>query len=128
MHSHLKQHGGTRAFAMGHKSVSSVFHLALLWLDDYSNQGGFAKPMMHTRMPGSAAVIIFVLAFGACGKSEDKSPGPAEKAGATMGKAIDQAADKAGQVMEKAGEALKEAGDKAKEMAKDAADKMKDKK
>lgn len=82
----------------------------------------------RTRALWSAVVAASMLGFGACGKSEDKSQGSAEKAGATMGKAIDQATEKAGQVMEKTGEALKEAGDKAKEMAKDAADKMKDKK
>jgi hypothetical protein len=82
----------------------------------------------YNRALSSAAIVVFMLAFGGCGKSEDKpqGPGPAEKAGATMGRAVDQAAEKAGQVMEKAGEALKEAGDKAREMAKDAADKMKD--
>ena len=66
----------------------------------------------------SVAALAFALSLGACGKSE-KGVGPAEKAGATMGKAIDQAT-------EKAGEALKDAGDKAKEVAKDAVDKMKD--
>ena len=44
----------------------------------------------------SAAALAVVLSLGGCGKSE-KNEGPAEKAGATMGKAIDQATDKAGQ-------------------------------
>ena len=73
----------------------------------------------------SAAALAVVLSIGACGKSE-KDEGPAEKAGATIGNAFDQATEKAGQAMEKAGEALKEAGDKAKETAKDAVDKMRD--
>ena len=67
------------------------------------------------------AVLLFV---GACGKS-DKGEGPAEKAGATMGKAIDQATEQASRALDKAGEALKEAGEKAKETAKDAGNKIK---
>ncbi|HWP24117.1 MAG TPA: hypothetical protein VNM15_08090 [Candidatus Binatia bacterium] len=65
--------------------------------------------------------IALLLAAGACGKSEQESEGPAEKAGATLGKAIDQAA-------EKASEALKEGAEKAKEGVSEALDKMKDKK
>lgn len=68
-----------------------------------------------------AIAIALLLATGACGKSEQKSEGPAEKAGATLGKAIDQAA-------EKAGEALKDGAEKAKEGLSEALDKMKDKK
>jgi uncharacterized lipoprotein YehR (DUF1307 family) len=60
-----------------------------------------------------AAATFFSL--GGCDKSDEKSGGPAEKAGATMGRAVDQAVEKAGPVMEKAGKALKEAGGKAKE-------------
>jgi len=73
---------------------------------------------------GAFAVALFLLA-GACGKSEKKTEGPAEKAGAQLGKAIDQATEKAGEAMEKAGEALKEAGQKARESASEAIDKMK---
>jgi uncharacterized lipoprotein YehR (DUF1307 family) len=60
-----------------------------------------------------AAATFFSL--GGCDKSDEKSGGPAEKAGATMGRAVDRAVEKAGPVMEKAGKALKEAGGKAKE-------------
>lgn len=73
----------------------------------------------------SAIVLTVALSLGACGKSEE-AKGPAEKAGETMGKAIDKATEQAGQAVEKAGEAVKEAGEKASELAKDAGDKMKD--
>ena len=73
---------------------------------------------------GALAVALLLLA-GSCGKSERKTEGPAEKAGAQLGKAIDQATEKAGEAMEKAGDALKEAGQKAKESASEAIDKMK---
>jgi len=73
---------------------------------------------------GSLAVALLLLA-GGCGKSDRKTEGPAEKAGAQLGKAIDQATEKAGEAMEKAGEAVKEAGQKAKESASEAIDKMK---
>lgn len=72
-----------------------------------------------------AVAVALVLWVGACGKSEQKTEGPAEKAGAQLGKAIDQATEKAGEAMEKAGETLKEAGQKAKESASEAIDKMK---
>jgi uncharacterized lipoprotein YehR (DUF1307 family) len=45
-----------------------------------------------------AAVSFFSLA--GCDKSDEKSGGPAEKAGATMGRAVDRAVEKAGPVME----------------------------
>lgn len=83
---------------------------------------------MIYRISLGAIAISFMLSASACGKSEQKSEGPAEKAGATMGKAIDQATEKAGEAMVKAGEALKEAGQKAKEEVSEAVDKMKDKK
>jgi hypothetical protein len=67
---------------------------------------------------GSVALAL-LLSAGACGKSEPNAKGPAEKAGAKLGKAIDQAT-------EKAGEALKEAGQKAKESVSEAVDKMKE--
>ena len=69
-----------------------------------------------------AAATFFSL--GGCDKSDEKSGGPAEKAGATMGRAVDQAVEKAGPVMEKAGKALKEAGGKAKEEISEAIEKM----
>ncbi|MGE5216622.1 MAG: hypothetical protein ACM3SP_06435 [Chloroflexota bacterium] len=72
-----------------------------------------------TKLLWGAAVTAFMLTAASCGKSEEKSDGPAEKAGATMGKAIDQAT-------EKAGEAVKEAGEKVKEGASEAMEKMKD--
>jgi uncharacterized lipoprotein YehR (DUF1307 family) len=72
----------------------------------------------------SLTALALVLSLAACGKSEQKE-GPAEKAGAKLGKAIDQATEKAGEAMTKAGEALKEAGQKAKESASEAVDKMK---
>lgn len=53
-----------------------------------------------------AALVACVLIAGSCEKSERQGEGPAEKAGANVGKAIDRATEKAGQVMEKAGEAL----------------------
>ena len=83
---------------------------------------------MIYRISLGAIAIAVMLSAGACGKSEQKSEGPAERAGATMGKAIDQATEKAGEAMVKAGEALKEAGQKAKESASETVDKMKDKK
>jgi hypothetical protein len=70
--------------------------------------------MIHKISVGAVAIAV-VLSAGACGRSEEKSQGPAEKAGATLGKAIDQAAEKAGEAMEKAGEAMKEAGEKMKD-------------
>jgi outer membrane murein-binding lipoprotein Lpp len=73
-----------------------------------------------------AVVLAVVLSASACGKSEQKTEGPAEKAGATLGKAIDQATEKAGEAMTKAGEAMKEAGQKAKESVSEAVDKMKE--
>jgi hypothetical protein len=81
------------------------------------------KPSKKVRF--SATAVITALSLAACGKSGDNK-GPAEKAGATLGKAIDRATEQAGQVMEKAGEAIKDAGEKAAEMAKDAADKVRD--
>jgi hypothetical protein len=72
--------------------------------------------------------ITLLLTAGACGKSDDKSEGPAEKAGATMGKAIDQATEKAGEAMGKAGEAMKAPGEKVKEDASEAIEKMKENK
>jgi len=67
---------------------------------------------MIKRISLAGIAVALILAAGACGKSDRTSEGPAEKAGATMGKAIDQATEKAGQAMEKAGEALKETGQK----------------
>ena len=69
-----------------------------------------------------AAASFFSLA--GCDKSDEKSGGPAEKAGATMGRAVDQAVEKAGPVMEKAGKALQEAGGKAKKEISEAIDNM----
>jgi uncharacterized lipoprotein YehR (DUF1307 family) len=69
-----------------------------------------------------AAATFFSL--GGCEKSDEKSGGPAEKAGATMGRAVDQAVEKAGPVMEKAGKALKEVGGKAKEEISEAIENM----
>jgi F0F1-type ATP synthase membrane subunit b/b' len=69
-------------------------------------------------------VLAIQLSVGACGKS-DKGEGPAEKAGASMGKAVDQATEQASRALDKAGETLKEAGEKAEETAKDAVDKIK---
>lgn len=83
---------------------------------------------MISRISLAAIAMAFIFSTGACGKSEQKSEGPAERAGATMGKAIDQATEKAGEAMVKAGEALKEAGQKAKESVSETVDKMKDKK
>jgi uncharacterized lipoprotein YehR (DUF1307 family) len=65
----------------------------------------------------TVAALTISLSLTACGKSE-KNEGSAEKAGATMGKAIDQATEQAGEAMEKAVNALKETGDKAKEAVK----------
>ena len=78
-----------------------------------------------TKLLCGAAVTAFMLSASACGKSEEKSDGSAEKTGATVGKAIDQATEKAGAAMEKTGEAVKEAGKKVKEGASEAMDKMK---
>jgi hypothetical protein len=79
-----------------------------------------------TNISFGAVALALILSAGACGKSEQKTEGgPAEKAGAQLGKAIDQATEKAGEAMEKAGQSLKEAGQKAKESASEAIDKMK---
>lgn len=72
------------------------------------------------------ALALLLLAAAGCGKSDDKSEGPAEKAGATMGRAIDQAVEKARPTVEKAGEQLKEAAGKLKEEATQAVDKLKE--
>jgi hypothetical protein len=72
-----------------------------------------------TNISLGAVALALLLSAGACGKSEQNTEGPAEKAGAKLGKAIDQAT-------EKAGEALKEAGQKAKESVSEAVDKMKE--
>jgi predicted small lipoprotein YifL len=72
----------------------------------------------------TAVVVALVLPLAACGKSEEPK-GPAEKAGATMGKALDQATEQAGQAMEKSGDALKEAGAKIQDAGKEAADNLK---
>jgi gas vesicle protein len=72
------------------------------------------------------ALALLLLVAAGCGKSDDKSEGPAEKAGATMGRAIDQAVEKARPTVEKAGEQLKEAAGKLKEEATQAVDKLKE--
>ena len=59
-------------------------------------------------------ILVILLTAAACGKS-DKGEGPAEKAGATMGKAVDQATEQASRAMDKAAEVLKEAEEKAKD-------------
>ncbi|HEV8721135.1 MAG TPA: hypothetical protein VGW77_10905 [Candidatus Binatia bacterium] len=79
-----------------------------------------------TNISLGAVALALLLSAGGCGKSEQKTEGPAEKAGATLGKAIDQATEKAGEAMTKAGEAMKEAGQKAKESVSEAVDKMKE--
>lgn len=72
------------------------------------------------------ALALLLLSAAACGKSDDKSEGPAEKAGATMGRAIDQAVEKARPTVEKAGEQIKEAGGKLKEETSQAIDRLKE--
>lgn len=72
------------------------------------------------------AIALLLLSAAGCGKSDDKSGGPAEKAGATMGRAIDQAVEKARPTVEKAEEQIKEAGGKLKEEASHAMDKLKE--
>ncbi len=79
-----------------------------------------------TNISLGAVALALLLSASACGKSEQKTEGPAERAGATLGKAIDQATEKAGEAMTKAGEAMKEAGQKAKESVSEAVDKMKE--
>jgi len=69
-----------------------------------------ASPMLYS----AGLILVILLSTGACGKS-DKGEGPAEKAGATMGKAVDQATEQASRAMDKAGKSLKEAGEKAKD-------------
>lgn len=75
------------------------------------------------RIAIAATVLVSVVS---CGKSDEKSEGPAERAGASMGRAIDQAVEKAGPAMEKAGETLKETGEKTKEQLSSAVDKIKE--
>ena len=60
------------------------------------------------------ALLVTVVAFAACSKSDDKK-GPMEKAGQAVDQAVDKAKEKTGEVMEKAGEAMKEAGEKIRE-------------
>jgi flagellar hook-basal body complex protein FliE len=79
-----------------------------------------------TNISLGAVALALLLSASACGKSEQKTEGPAEKAGATLGKAIDQATEKAGEAMTKAGEAMKETVQKAKESVSEAVDKMKE--
>lgn len=74
----------------------------------------------------AVAPALLLLVAAGCGKSDDKSEGPAEKAGASMGRAIDQALEKARPTVEKAGEQLKEAGGKLKEEVSQAVDKLKE--
>ena len=68
----------------------------------------------NTMLYLAGLILVFLLTAAACGKS-DKGEGPAEKAGATMGKAVDQATEQASRAMDKAAEGLKEAGEKAKD-------------
>jgi len=79
-----------------------------------------------TNISLGAVALALLLSASACGKSEQKTEGPAERAGATLGKAIDQVTEKAGEAMTKAGEAMKEAGQKAKESVSEVVDKMKE--
>jgi hypothetical protein len=74
----------------------------------------------------AALAATLLLSASSCGRSDEKSEGPAEKAGARMGRAIDQTVEKAGPAMERAGEALKEAGEKAKKEISQAFNKIKD--
>jgi hypothetical protein len=56
-------------------------------------------------------VLAGTVAVTGCTYMEPKPPpGPAEKAGAALDKAMDKAAGKAGEVLEKAGDALEKAG------------------
>ena len=59
-----------------------------------------------------AVAAAFLMFVGACGKTDDNSKGPAEKAGAAIDQAVDRAKEQTGQAMEKAGDAMKEAGSK----------------
>jgi len=59
-----------------------------------------------------AVAATFLMFVGACGKSEENSKGPAEKAGAAIDQAVDRAKEETGQAMEKAGDAIKDAGSK----------------
>src|SRR5690349_16129808 len=72
------------------------------------------------------AIALFLLSAVACGISNDKTGCPAKKAGATMGRAIDQAVEKARPTVEKAGEQIKEAGGKLKEETSQAIDRLKE--
>ena len=74
----------------------------------------------------AALALALTLSAAGCGKSEQGTEGPAEKAGAKLGKAIDQATEKAGEAMQKAGETLKDAGQQAKESLSQAVDKIKE--
>ena len=68
----------------------------------------------------------FLMSSVACDKAKDQ--GPAEKAGAAIDQAVDQAKEKAGEAMEKAGDVMKDAGEKVKEAGQEVVDKAKDKK
>jgi hypothetical protein len=59
-----------------------------------------------------AVAATFLMFVGACGKAEEDSKGPAEKAGAAIDQAVDRAKEQTGQAMEKAGDAIKDAGSK----------------
>ena len=65
-----------------------------------------------------AVTAAYLISVGACGKSDDKGKGPAERAGAAVDQAVDQAKEQTGRAMEKAGDALKEAGNKLKDTKK----------
>ena len=83
--------------------------------------------MEYVKHFGLAAIAAALLAAsGACDNVEKQNPGPAEKAGAAVGQAIDQATEKAGEAMEKAGDAMKDVGEKAKEFGKDVIGKTKE--
>jgi hypothetical protein len=74
----------------------------------------------------AAIAVALLAASAACDNVEKQNPGPAEKAGAAVGQAIDQATEKAGEAVEKAGDAMKDAGEKAKEYGKDVIGKTKE--
>ena len=65
-----------------------------------------------TNLSLAAVAAGLLLLVGACGKTEENSQGPAEKAGAAIDQAVDRAKEQTGQAMEKAGDAIKEAGSK----------------
>ena len=56
----------------------------------------------------AAVAAAFLISTAACEKAKEQTEGAAEKAGAAVGQAVDQAKEKTGEAMEKTGDAMNE--------------------